>query len=325
AGALAGLDAGGRHLVRARPAFALGAALLVLGAAAAEARVPRMDRVAGPPGAVPLVERLAPPYVAVPDEADALAPSALLRWPTAPRLDLGWFVRTLLERLPHGESFVFEDIGLVGWLVLDGRLLDARGLTWPEAARVVTKRLPAEPALTDVPEVRALREAIHREDPALVFLTCPVEGFQSAVERILLTDPAFTARWALAARGPYFAGQGRVCLYERAGFTPADPSVGVARYRRLEAELPGLFDWTALREELETTPRDPARRWRVAPDGTPLPSAAAAAAEEAPRRPGRLRPPRRDRPPGDGVPAAEPPPPGDAEHPRRRHVRGQTD
>lgn len=328
AGALVGLDAWARG--RARAVHLAGAVLLVVAAAVAEARVVRIDRIAapaGPPGTVSLVRRLAPPYVTVPDDAAALYRSQLLRWPVAPRIELGWFVRTLIERLPHGETFVFEDIGLVGWLVLDGRLLDARGLTWPEAARVVTKRLPAGPALAEVPEVRAFREAFHREDPALVFLTCPVEGFQSAVERILLTDPAFTARWTLAARGPYFADQGRLCLYERAGFSPAEPAVGIARYRRLEAEVPDLFDWTGLREALETDPRDPARRWRVAPDGTPLPSAAAAAEEDRPRPRGAPRGPRRrDAEPANETPAADAVTPEEArEHARRRHVRGRAE
>lgn len=75
--------------------------------------------------------------------------------------------------------------------------------------------------------VQAFHADFHREAPALVFLTCPAEGFPAPVERALLADPAFSTEclsaWSIlprladhalatSARGPYFSRRGEVCL-----------------------------------------------------------------------------------------------------------------
>ncbi len=321
AGAILGLDAVAAARER-RWRVLLGAvgALWVVAAAVTESRIVGIDRVSKPGGMdVSALDRLAPPWVTVHQRSDR-PNDALFRWPTRPRIDTDWFVRLLVERLPPGEAFVFEDIGLVSYLLLDARLLDARGLTWPEAARLVTADLPPDAPVADVPEARAFLAAFHAEDPALVFLTCPVEGYQSPVERVLLPDAAFRARWRLTARGPYFSGRGRVCLYERADFASASVEVAEARYARLEAALPDLQDWTALRTALTTTPDDPARWWRVDAAGNLLEVAPTAERERGPRGEGGERRPRGeagDRPPGKGR--------GEEERLRRRRARGLSD
>ncbi len=329
-GVAAGLDAAVRARAGgARAALGVLAGLAVVGVAAREAWVIRVERVSGAqgpglaggpgseqgpgPAGSTAADRLAPPWATVRTRAEGgPAQRDLLRLPSPPRAELDWFTRLLVERLPEGATFVFEDIGLVGWLLRDARLLDARGLTWPEAARVVNLALGPDPGA--LPEVRAFREAFLREDPALVFLTCPVEGFRTRMEEVLLADPRFAARWRLAARGPYFSGRGQVCLYERDGFVPAGPGVGEARYRRLEAEVPTLYDWAGLRAGLGS---DPARAWRVDADGKLIEAASDARGEG--RGEGRGERRRQGRgtlgnPAGGGA--------GEEERRRRRRARG---
>lgn len=225
------------------------------------ARVPRFE-VATP---------LAAPWTRLQLRSDGGPDAAYFPGFSWPRLEVGWYLRVLAERLPIGGTFVFEDIGFASYTLRDATLLDARGLTWPAAARFARLDLSPTVDVRAMPEAQAFVEAFLAEDPALVFLTCPDEGFKSPPERALLPDPRFAQRWRLAARGPYLGGNGRVCLYERAGFVPAGPEAAVARYTRMATELPEVQDWQAL---LDAAARgaDPAGPWRVSPDGTPAPT-----------------------------------------------------
>jgi hypothetical protein len=190
-------------------------------------------------------------------------------------MEVGWYLRVLAEQLPIGGTFVYEDIGFAGYTLRDARLLDARGLTWPAAARFSALQLGPDVVMASIPEARAFVASFLEADPALVLLTCPVEGYRSPPERALLPDEWFQQRWHLAARGPYLGGNGRVCLYERDDFEPAGPEVGITRYERMQRELPAVQDWGALLDAVRSgRAGDAAGPWRVSPDGTPTPTAA---------------------------------------------------
>lgn len=254
AAGIAGLDVAIGRIV-ARPPRALArllVLLLVVGAIATEVRPGRTRLSVHPKQLAGELHRdpdrslgaslslLAPPWATVaPRPWSLLAESVRARKPEA----VPWFLAWLIENLPEGASFYFEDVGVVGYALTQHDLLDGRGLNWAAAARLR--------AQTDGSDPRVLRfkQEFFAAAPVAVFLPCDNGISLNEGMRHVVADPRFRSAYRMVAQGPYF-GTGQVCLVVSGGPPPLDPGVAIWRYARLARLLPGAYDWDRRRVAL---------------------------------------------------------------------------
>jgi hypothetical protein len=183
---------------------------------------------------------LAPPWATVaPRPWSLLAESLRAQKPEA----IPWFLAWLIENLPEGASFYFEDVGVVGYALTQHDLLDGRGLNWAAAARLRTQSDGGDP------RVARFKAEFFAADPLAVLLPCDNSITLNEGMRHIVADPRFRAAYRMVAQGPYF-GTGQVCLIVKGWPQPLDPAVAIWRYERLERMLPGAYDWDRRRVAL---------------------------------------------------------------------------
>lgn len=153
--------------------------------------------------------------------------------------EVPWFFRFLLENLPVGASFYFEDVGRVGYALAHNDLLDGRGLNW-RAAALLDKAGNGDARF----QAEFLQAA-----PVVVSVSCG-GGIQARPAlSALIGSPAFQRDYVYIGEGPYFGDAGRVCLWARGDAVPPSWEIVEARYRRLLRDMPGDLDWaTALQD-----------------------------------------------------------------------------
>lgn len=247
---LVGLDQLRRRSRRTRleiPALAL-LVLLVLNVAQFDFRVHRV--MAAPEQSVPqqtewqsIIAHLTPPFSQL--ERSRTWRFNLLRELGDPgkHAPVDWFIAYLLENVPPGESFVFMDVGLVGYAMTDSSLLDGRGLNWRPMAHLMHATLPAGPAALEVPEVITLLEDFHAQRPAVLCLQNAGPQLFGALEAILMADGVLHTDYEFVARGTYWGMEDRVAIYRRVGVPRVSQRVIQQRYERLMEEAPTILDW----------------------------------------------------------------------------------
>ena len=250
AAGLIGLEQGRRRLAKTRlelPAMAA-MVLLVMGVAQLDFRIHRIEQAFNLSGkktddGPTLMANLSPPYTSI--HRDPLSQfnllGKLLERPRADRLD--WYIAYLMQNVPAGESFVFMDVGLVGYALLDASLLDGRGLNWAPMAHLVHQPLPAGPDTLEDPRVVALLTDFHEQKPAVLCLQCNGPRLFGPIEALLMADGVLETDYEFVARGPYWGVDDRVAIYRRLGVPRVSVKVIRERYERMAFEVPRMYDW----------------------------------------------------------------------------------
>lgn len=248
-----------RRAGRAAPLVALLGLTLALAALVQEARITNVDvhrtgpgRAAtlahDPHGVDRLGSALAWPWAMV--ERGPLRSARALRRPEAHTPDVHWFLALPMETLPPGEAVFFQEVGLLGYALVDAPVVDGRGLNWRPGADLARAMLPGLTAAERERTLSSWRAEFQRMRPALVFLQCSPAGFHGPSEELLLSTPSFLASYDFMAWGPYFANQ-QICAFRRKDAGRPGREVVLARYARMEREAPGELDWARRRAALE--------------------------------------------------------------------------
>ncbi len=222
--------------------------LLVLGAAQYEFRIYRVQaaahmKVHEQDSWSAIVSDLMPPYSSISrSSVEHLNPLKSLR-ESHKGAPVDWYIAYLIENVPPGESFVFMDVGLVGYTMADASLLDGRGLNWAAMAHLVHAELPAGPAALEVPEAIALLEEFHEQQPAVLCLQNEGPRLFGALEAMLMADGVLLTDYEYVARGPYWGFDDRVTIYRRKGVPPVQEAVVQERYERMVKEAPMILNW----------------------------------------------------------------------------------
>ncbi len=250
AAGLVGLDRARRHMGASRwrwPVLA-GIVALVLGAAQLDFRIHRIRLLTEQPwskhaSGPSLTESLSPPYSEI--QLDPLRrfnlPAVLHEPPRSDRVD--WFLAYLMENVPAGESFVFMDVGLVGYTMYDASLLDGRGLNWAPMAHLINTKLPAGPGALEDPLAAAVLADFHEQRPAVLCLQNNGPRLFGPFEALLMADGALERDYEFVARGPYWGEEDRVAIYRRRGVARVSAQTVQQRYRRMADEAPLINDW----------------------------------------------------------------------------------
>lgn len=166
-------------------------------------------------------------------------------WPVE---SVPWFVAWVLENVPVGQAVMFPDVGLMGLVLGDGMVLDARGLNSRGPARLLAASPVDGPEGMSDPGVIAFLDEFRQIDPACLVLQARDGRIWGPPEAALQGAGALD-RYRGVATGSYVNGQSvRVYTADRPG--PTREQV-LARYRRAEALLPGVFDWSSRLKGLE--------------------------------------------------------------------------
>lgn len=173
--------------------------------------------------------------------------------------EVHWFYAYLFESLKPGDAFLFQEVGLIGYGLVDSPLLDGRGLNWRLAADVIRAKMPEA-----TPEERvAAREAYLAEfqalQPAIVFLQCSSAGFRGPSEELLLNSRYFLDNYRFVAWGPYFANN-QICAFRREGAGRPSFQQTVERYARMERDAPDELDWARRHAEIRSNRALPIER-----------------------------------------------------------------
>ncbi len=246
-----------RRAGRLAPAVLVVGLGLSLGAAIEDSRitsvnVARAEREQGGPGSAdgrpPLPwKQLSPPWAEV--------GKGPLWWTGAPvqaqpLWSVHWFYAYLMENLRPGEAFFFQEVGLIGYVLVDSTLLDGRGLTWRPAVDLSRSKMPGT-SLAEQREARtAFLAAFEEQAPAIVFLQCTEEGFFGPSEEVLLESESFRSNYTFVAWGPYFANR-QICAFRREGAGRPSYRETIERYVRMEEDAPDELDWADRRLAIE--------------------------------------------------------------------------
>jgi len=244
AAGLVGLELTRRRLARTRldiPILA-GLVVLVLGAAQLDYRIHRIQPLLDPGGkelsGLSRLARFAPPYSAVhmatPESHNLL--EMLRNQPGGGEPD--WYLAYLMQNVPAGESFVFMDVGMVGYVMVDASLLDGRGLNWAPMAHALNAILPAGPSALEDPVATALLEDFHQQRPAVLCLQNHGARLFGPLEALLMADGTLERDYEFVARGTYWGMEDRVAIYRRTGLARVDEAVIQARYEHMARVVP---------------------------------------------------------------------------------------
>lgn len=248
-----------RRAGRAAPLLAVLGAGLALAALVAEARIGNVDeRRVGqgpeaalthdPHGSRRLGSALDRPWAAV--ERGSLRSAWRRGGEERPPPEVHWFLALPMETLPPGEAIFFQEVGLLGYALVDAPVVDGRGLNWRPGVDLARAMLPGLTAAEREGVLSAWRAAFERMRPALVFLQCSPAGFHGPSEELLLSTPFFLESYDFLAWGPYFANQ-QICAFRRKDAGRPMPEVVRARYARMEREAPDELAWARRRAALE--------------------------------------------------------------------------
>lgn len=255
AAGFAGLDALAARGPLLRGIAGVAGAVLLAMAVPTELRVHMAHEAGGgelPGGKV----RLGPPYAQVQPLLDI---SRLVGAGQPPAQPVDWYISYLMETVPRDESFVFADVGLVGYALPGNDLIDLRGLNLRESAGLPTVLQAAGSDALSSPKAQAFLDVLHGARPAVVFLQCHGSALFGPMEALFAADATFRSGWTFAAQGPYFGGLGYTCVFVRNDAALPPRELVERRYRRMARVAPGAGDWQGRLDALAAGAPHPGR------------------------------------------------------------------
>jgi len=154
-----------------------------------------------------------------------------------------WYLAYLIENVPPGEAFVFMDVGLVGYTMVDSTLLDGRGLNWRPAARLLGGAIPRGEGGPGTPESTAVLDSFEKHAPAVLCLQHENGSLFGPIEALLIADGVLEEDYEFVALVPYWGINDRIAIYRRAEVAEVSEEVIQARYERMIFEDPLMTDW----------------------------------------------------------------------------------
>ncbi len=167
-----------------------------------------------------------------------------------------WFIYWILENLPVGDAVLFPDVGALGFALTEGRVLDGRGLNARGAAALLRAQPAEGPDGLQDPGVVAFLEEFNASNPALLIVQCSNGRLWGPVETALQASGALDAYEAVAM-GRYTTPRTRVCALDAGRPRPTLEQI-LARYHRIQEDMPGVFDVTQRVAELQAGQAAPA-------------------------------------------------------------------
>lgn len=159
-----------------------------------------------------------------------------------------WFMMWVLENVPAGRGVLFPDVGLLGFALSDGLVLDARGLNSRGSAALLAATPQEGPQGMADPGVVAFLREFHEMTPAGLVLQAKDGRVWGPTEAALQGDGALDAYRSVAT--------GRYINRREVWIGSADlprPTVAqiLARYHRMERHAPGILDWASRARAIE--------------------------------------------------------------------------
>ena len=179
-------------------------------------------------------------------------------WGDAPRWvvsQVPWYFAWIMENIPQGGCVLFPDVGLLGFGLYDGLVLDARGLNSRGPARLLASQPEEGPAGMLNPGVQAFLQEFAQIRPAGLVLQAMDGRVWGPMEAALQGAGALDSYRGVAT-GSY-VGQRNVRVYTL-DVEPPSAEVVLERYRRLAKMAPGTFDWEGRLSELMSGRAKPA-------------------------------------------------------------------
>ena len=155
--------------------------------------------------------------------------------------EVPWFIAWLMENTPPGDTVMFPDVGVMGYALWDGGILDARGLNSRGPMRLLASRPTEGPDGMNDPGVQAFLEEFHATNPCCLLVQASGSRVWGPPEAAL-QGAGLLQSYRVVGAGRYSAGSARIFTADR---PPPSPEVVLERYRRAARDLAVEYNWQA--------------------------------------------------------------------------------